>query len=209
MNRLPLPATKSNLLRLKDELSLAREGLEILDEKKTVFISEISRIIDRAEYLRREMEEKLSTAYNYFKEALLTHGKEEIEKTALAIPSQEEIKINERTIMGTIIPLVELKLPPLRLCYGFYGTSFVLDAVVSATHQALKTIAELAEVEVSLYRLLYELKKTLKRINALSNIYIPTYRATIKYIEETIEEKEREDLFRLKRIKKKRGETFL
>jgi V/A-type H+-transporting ATPase subunit D len=81
-----------------------------------------------------------------------------------------------------------------------------------AVHRAMEFVAELAELEVGIERLMAELKKTLKRINALAhiyvpayraNIYVPAYRATIKAMEETLEEKEREALFQLKHIRKK------
>ena len=60
---------------------------------------------------------------------------------------------------------------------------------------------ELAELENSVYKLAMEIKKTQKRANALDKIQIPKYESTIKYIEEVLEEKEREDFFRLKKVK--------
>lgn len=62
---------------------------------------------------------------------------------------------------------------------------------------------ELAEVETKVYKLAMEIKKTQKRANALEKIQIPKYKALVKNIEETLEEKEREDFFRLKRVKSK------
>ncbi|MEA1991654.1 MAG: V-type ATP synthase subunit D, partial [Thermodesulfobacteriota bacterium] len=87
--------------------------------------------------------------------------------------------------------------------YGLYGTGKSMDATSEAVHRAMEFVAELAELEVGIERLMAELKKTLKRINALGHIYVPTYRATIKTVEETLEEKEREALFQLKHIRKK------
>jgi V/A-type H+-transporting ATPase subunit D len=65
-------------------------------------------------------------------------------------------------------------------------------------------IYELAEVEDSVYKLALEVKRTQKRTNALKNIQIPKYKAIVKMISEMLEEKEREDFFRLKVLKKKK-----
>jgi V/A-type H+-transporting ATPase subunit D len=48
-----------------------------------------------------------------------------------------------------------------------------------------------------------EIKRTQKRANALQNIQIPKYEALVKMISEVLEEKEREDFFRLKVLKRK------
>jgi V/A-type H+-transporting ATPase subunit D len=64
-------------------------------------------------------------------------------------------------------------------------------------------IYELAEIENSVYKLAMEIKKTQKRANALEKIQIPRYEDTIKYIDSVLQEKEREDFFRLKRVKGK------
>jgi V/A-type H+-transporting ATPase subunit D len=103
--------------------------------------------------------------------------------------------------MGVVLPLVTIKLPPFTPGYGLHATGKPIDATAAAIHQAMEMAGELGEVEVGLERLLAELKKTLKRINALAHIYIPTYRETVKGMEISLEEKEREALFQLKRIK--------
>jgi V/A-type H+-transporting ATPase subunit D len=59
-------------------------------------------------------------------------------------------------------------------------------------------------VEDSVYKLAMEIKRTQKRANALQNIQIPKYEALVKMISEVLEEKEREDFFRLKVLKKKK-----
>ncbi|MPM24162.1 V-type ATP synthase subunit D [bioreactor metagenome] len=63
---------------------------------------------------------------------------------------------------------------------------------------------ELAEIENSVFKLAKEIQKTQKRTNALQHVQIPKYREQVKYIQEVLEEKEREDFFRLKRLKGKK-----
>jgi V/A-type H+-transporting ATPase subunit D len=62
---------------------------------------------------------------------------------------------------------------------------------------------ELSEIEDSVYKLAMEVKRTQKRANALQNIQIPKYREIVGKILEVLEEREREDFFRLKIVKKK------
>ncbi len=86
--------------------------------------------------------------------------------------------------------------------YGLQGTSAGLDKAVNLFTVLLPKLAKLAELEISLFRLATELKKTQRLANALSYLFIPQYRETIKFLENTLEEKEREELFQLKRTKK-------
>ena len=90
------------------------------------------------------------------------------------------------------------------LYLGMYSTNSQLDDVYLKFCEVKRLTVELAEVESSVYRLAVAIQKTQKRANALNNIMIPQFTATIKYITEVLEEKEREDFSRLKVIKKQR-----
>ena len=62
----------------------------------------------------------------------------------------------------------------------------------------------MAQIESSCIRLADEIKKTVKRANALDKIQIPRFENTVKYIEDILGEKEREDFFRMKKVKKRK-----
>ncbi len=203
-----MPATKSNLLRLKEELDLARDGLELLDQKKEILISQINLLASKADYVREEVNKALTAAYAHLEDAILDFGRATVEAAGLGVKAGEDIEIKERTLMGVILPLVEMELPPHRPGYGLFGTGKSMDATAEDIHRALETLAELAELEVGVKRLMAELKKTLKRINALEHIYVPSYRITVKAMEETLEEKEREALFQLKCMRRKMPGKF-
>ena len=53
-------------------------------------------------------------------------------------------------------------------------------------------------------RLAEAIRKTQKRANALGKVQLPQMESTIKYIDEVLDEKEREDFSRLKVIKNQR-----
>lgn len=201
MERLPLSVNKNNLLRLVEELSFAKDGQELLDEKKEALMVHISTLSTKAQRVRTLVNEALETAYDYLREAILIHGHLSCERASLGTFLGEEVEIKEKCFMGVALPKVTIKLPKLSPSYGFHGTGAAMDSVLKTIYQSMEIIAELAEIEVGLFRLVTEIKKTLKRLNALENVYIPLYQSTIKYIEENLEEKEREFLFQLKRQK--------
>jgi len=206
MERLPVSATKNNLQRLREELAFATAGWELLEEKKEVLLSHIGLLQTKARQVRTRLEAQLAAAYSRLAEAVIEAGPLACARAALAVRTDEEVEVHEKSFMGVPLPLVRLSLPPLTPPYGFLGTSPAMDETIRTLRQGLEALAELAELEVSLCRLLAEVHKTVKRLNALENIYIPRYQATIKYITETLEEKEREFLFQLKRQKRRRQE---
>ena len=103
--------------------------------------------------------------------------------------------------MGVEIPIVKLDPQPVELNYGFVSSSALVDEAYIRFDEVKKLTAELAEVENSVYRLATAVNKTQKRANALKNIIIPRLTSTVKYITDSLEEKEREDFSRLKVIK--------
>jgi len=201
MKRIEMPATRSNLIRLKDELVFAREGLELLDQKKEILVRQITSLSARADRVRQEVNSGLAEAYSQLGEAKVEFGEATVETVGLGVRAGEQLRIRERSLMGVVLPLVSIEIPSFRPGYGLYTTGESIDATAAAIYRVMRTAGELAEVEVSINRLVAELKKTLKRINALDRIYVPAYQATVKAIEITLEEKEREALFQLKRIK--------
>ena len=201
MERLPLSVNKSNLIRLEEELSFAKDGLELLDEKKEALMAHISTLSTKAKRVRSRINKSMEESYGYLREAISIHGRLTCERTSLGLLLGEKVQIRERGFMGVTLPEVKIELPKLSPPYGFHGTGAAMDLVLMTICKSMETIAELAEIEVGLFRLIAEMKKTLRRLNALENIYIPRYESTIKYIRENLEEKEREFLFQLKRQK--------
>ncbi|WP_028583750.1 V-type ATP synthase subunit D [Desulfogranum mediterraneum] len=196
-----MPATRSTLIRLKDELAFSKDGLELLEMKKEILVRQISSLAVRADRVRAEMDQRLAEAYDQLHQALIRHGEAAVESAGLGLRAEEQLQVRERSLMGVVLPLVGLELPLFQPGYGLCGSGKAMDGTAAAIHRAMEVAGELAEVEVSVERLLVELKKTIKRINVLARIHVPRYQQTIKAIEGDLEEKEREALFRLRRIR--------
>ena len=106
--------------------------------------------------------------------------------------------------MGVEIPTVHLKDSPPSVSYMMNSTNSLLDKAYFDFYEVKKLTVKLCEIESSVYRLANAISKTQKRANALKNIVIPNYEKTIKFISESLEEKEREDFSRLKVVKRQK-----
>jgi V/A-type H+-transporting ATPase subunit D len=197
--------TKANLIKSKGTLQFSQKGFELLDKKRTVLIQEMMTLIDAAKEIELKIEKRFEEAYEAIQHASITMGVTHLEEVILAMEKEKDYTIRFRSVMGVEIPDIlyerDEKLKPQ---YGFYRSNPSLDVMVYAINDVKYLSYELSRVETAASRLAMEIRKTQKRANALEKIHIPRLKNTIKFIEETLEEKEREDFFRLKIIKKKK-----
>ena len=199
--------TKSNLISAQYSLELSLKGFELLDKKRNVLVMNMMSFIDRAEEIQQKMGEIFKEAYEALQVANITLGISSIGEIAQSIPETIGFDIMTRSIMGVEIPEVNYKKEGLSRSYSFYHTNSALDVALKKFQELKYMIYELSEVEDSVYKLAMEVKRTTKRANALQNIQIPKYKEIVKVISEVLEEKEREEFFRLKVIKKKKNQT--
>ena len=191
--------TKGNLINTKKSLDLAKVGFELLDRKRNIIVREMMLLIDRAADIQSKIDTCYAEAYQALQRANVAHGI--CEDIAQSVPVENGLSLSSRSVMGVEIPLVSLDAEPVELSYGFMDTSALVDEAYIKFDQVKKLTAELAEVENSVYRLATAVNKTQKRANALKNIVLPRLTSTVKYITDSLEEKEREDFSRLKVIK--------
>ncbi|TYB83860.1 MAG: V-type ATP synthase subunit D [Kosmotoga sp.] len=195
--------TKSKLLETKRSLKLAREGYTLLNKKRNVLIREIMQLIDDAQEIQKSVEKIFSEAYDNLQKADISVGIEYVQEIGLATEEVEDIDIRLRSIMGVEVPNVSKIDDKIEPSYGFMRTNATLDKANKAFKRVLALISRLTEIETTVYRLATEIKKTQRRVNALENVLIPRYENIVKFIEDTLEETERENFFRMKKIKNK------
>lgn len=191
--------TKGNLILSKKALKLAALGYELLDRKRNVLIRELMSMTDKAQQIRNSIEETYKEAYQALQLANISMGL--ITPFANCVPIENGIKLSSRSVMGVELPSVSLEERPLKINYGFSRTNSQLDKAYIAFDKVKKATVTLAEVENGMYRLSVAIKKTQRRANALQNIIIPRNENIVKYISNSLEEKEREEFSRLKVIK--------
>jgi len=196
--------TKANLMTAQVALDFSKKGYELLDKKRNVLIREMMSFMDRAKVIQQKMQGIFKEAYEALIMANITIGINEVNEVAESIPQATEFTILTQSIMGVEIPQIKYEKRELEPYYSFYHTNTALDVALKEFHRVKYLLYELAEIEDSVYKLATEIKRTQKRTNALKNIQIPKYEALVKMISEMLEEKEREDFFRLKVLKKKK-----
>jgi V/A-type H+-transporting ATPase subunit D len=196
-----VPPTRSNLIRTKQELQFAREGYKILDQKRVVLAKELVRLANDAEALERDMEKLSAEAYRALEKARMSMGSEHVEWAALAMNKTVDVQLKYRGVMGIAIPLIEASGKPLEMSYSLGDTTATLDEASALFREVLGRVPELSRLVTSVWRLAIELRKTQRRVNALQYIFIPDYEATITFIQSSLEEREREETFRLKLLK--------
>jgi V/A-type H+-transporting ATPase subunit D len=159
------------------------------------FVREISTLRARAQRL-------LAEAYESFVEAQMAMGSMKLEQTSVGVEDRFSIESKSRNVIGVTIPYVQVNVKPLSgFPYSVYDTSIKLDEATLKMADAIKAIAELSSAETAVKKLAEAIAATKRRVNSLEYVIIPRMLATIRYIEMHLEEAEREDFFRLKRIK--------
>jgi V/A-type H+-transporting ATPase subunit D len=207
MARLRVAPTRSNLLSLRRTLELAREGYEILDRKREVLTTELLRVAHDAAVLQDKVWAELAEAYHALEVARLSMGREHLEWAALSVKETIDVDIRLHSIMGVALPVIEAHGAPPETPYGLGDTTVSLDEAAARFRQVLMEIPDLSEIMTTVWRLARELQKTQRRVNALQYIFIPQYEETVAFIESTLEEREREETFRLKRLKSRGAEA--
>ena len=171
-----------------------------MDRKRNILIRETMMMIDTAKEVQKQINATYAMAYDALQKANMTLGI--IDELSQAVPIDNGITLDFRSVMGVEIPMVHFKETDARVMYGYSKTNEALDDAFEKFHKVKLLTVRLAEIENSVYRLAQGIKKTQKRANALKNIIIPRFESTIKFISNSLDEKEREEFSRLKVIKK-------
>jgi V/A-type H+-transporting ATPase subunit D len=196
--------TRMELLSVRKRKKLAEKGHKLLSEKRDALVVQFFEVIKDRNTLRNRANSELRKAYTTLVEAQMIMGQDRVEDATGSIPQLGDVPMRTVNIMGVHVPKVEYDAIPSRAgepLYGYIGTTAKLDEASDKFEKLLLDILKLAEVEGTIERLAIEIEKTKRRVNALEHIFIPRLKATEKYIEMQLQEREREDFFRRKRIK--------
>jgi len=201
MARYAIAPTKTNLFRLRREHSFALEGHELLEQKKEILVTELLALVDRARAAEEKMDSLLAAAFDSLRKSIARMGRNRVEQTAAAVSVKSRVSVSARRVMGVILPAVEISLERPSPSFSPGETSFWTDEAIARFTGALTALGTLVDTKVSLKLLAQEVKKTIRRVNALEKIALPDSEETIKYITDALEEMERQAFFTMKLVK--------
>jgi len=195
--------TRMELLDLRKKLVLAEKGHKLLEEKRDALVEKFFEIIDKRNNLSREIDEGFKEAFSSLIQAQMILGEPRVEQIATLAGDIGQIVLETDNIMGVKIPKINMNniREDVKPSYGFFESCSKLDDTQQQFSKLLLKLIQLADLEGKIKALTIEIEKTKRRVNVLENNLIPRLQATRKYIEMQLEEREREDFFRRKRIK--------
>jgi V/A-type H+/Na+-transporting ATPase subunit D len=203
MARYDVPPTKSNLFAVKEQLAIAREGFELLEQKREILIMELMRLVEEVKLVERDLDRRVGSAYGALKQMLVRVGREAARDASAGIAFEYSTREKHGKLMGIPLPTIDVGMPRLELKYSFMSTTSACDATTVEFFELLKLLARMAEIRTMVWRLAKEVRKTQRRVNALERIVIPDVVQTKQFIEGVLEEREREVFFVQKILKAK------
>ncbi len=196
--------TRSELIELKKRIKLAESGHKLLKMKRDGLILEFFELLNKAKDVRSELDTAYAVANEKIGLAKAVEGAVSIKSTAFALKDTPNIELKSKNVMGVVVPKIESSQIRKNLCnrgYGIIGTSSCIDEAVEAHETLVEKIVVAAEIETAMKKLLDDIERTKRRVNALEFRVIPELTGAERFIELRLEEMERENTFRLKRIK--------
>lgn len=194
--------TRMELLSIRKRRMLAEKGHKLLGEKRDALIVQFFDVLKKREELKGDVVESFKKAGLSLDEAMATMGYDGVDALAKGMPQLPHPKVTTLNIMGVKVPVINSSVrSDEKLPWSLGTTPQSLDDSASGYRIALDKLLRLAEAEGSMERLAIEIEKTKRRVNALEHIFIPKFRNTERYINMQLQEREREDFVRRKRIK--------
>jgi len=205
-SRIELKPTRMELINLRRRKRLAERGLALLKEKRDALVMELLSLAREYQNVVLEVRERLEKALSQLALARAHIGAYKFNEVIASLRPQVSIEVKTRNIMGVTTPmfkvvrLADVEVPP----YNLIGTTALLDEAVKSFRDAFALVIRLAEIQAVARRIAEEVEKAKRRVNALENVVIPMIERNIKAIELYLDERAREDIFRLRLLKKKR-----
>jgi len=195
-------ATKIELFKYKRSSQVATMVQKILDDKRKVLLKNIEEMIAEAQKTRGGIWDPLQDIYQSVNESYLSLGVGTVDSVAQSTPAVMEVESDVKSVVDVTIPVLSVTEKDTKsIPYGFADTNASIDRGAKLIKDLLPKICKAAEYENSIFSLAKALEKTQKLLNALENVIIPQYKQRVRFILATLEEREREEFARLKKVK--------
>ena len=197
--------TRSVLLDEKKRIKLSKSGHKIMKMKRDGLIIEFFEVMEKAKKMRAGVSSDYDSAMEKIRIATTVKGEIAVKSAAYALKADPQVKLCSKSIMGMMVPKVEAESIHTKITekgYGVITTSSYIEDAALAFEKLLDTIVRAAEVETTMKKLLDEIEKTKRRVNALEFKIIPELKESERFVKFSLEEMERENTTRLKHLKK-------
>lgn len=204
--------TKSNYTKLKDDLKLAKEGFSLLEQKREVLVMNLSVLINSIREKRTQLDKAMMAVFGQLNVLKLELDKTSLDIIVRNVQQDFEADLVMHSVMGVVVPklvFIEKQHNTSSVPMGISETTPAFDHMLLTIKSIRGLMSEVAYLESTAWKLVHEVKKTQRRINALDNFVIPETASTMKFIKEILEEKDRETLFQVKRIKANKEKQML
>lgn len=199
--------TRAELLERREQIKLAQQGMDLLKQKRDALLIEFMGVMDETLRLSESLQKSVSEAQYSLAVAKAVDGTVALRSAGMATKGEIVVDMTGTKIMGVSVPVVTKGESPIRSSftrgYSVTGVSSRVDETADKFERILDVIIEYADIETRLKRLGEEIQKTNRRVNALEQVTVPQLKEQVTYIRQTLDERAREDQFRLKKVKKK------
>jgi len=198
--------TRSVLIELKKRIKLSQSGYKIMKMKRDGLIIEFFEVLEKARKMRAGVTSDYESAMDKIAIARAVEGEIAVKSAAYALKADPQVTVGSKSIMGMMVPKVEATSVHTKMVdkgYGVISTSPYIEEAALAFEKLLDTLIRAAEIETTMKKLLDEIEKTKRRVNALEFKIIPDLKEAERFVKFRLEEMERENTTRLKHLKKK------
>lgn len=195
--------TKINLIQLRRQLRNIVSIKRLLENKREVLLLYLRTYTADYERMYNEVNEVMKQVYNSYLQAVAAEGITNIEGIAYSQKPSLDVSTSMRVIFGVRVPVLRINqssIPPKP--FSDIETSPYLSESYEKMSDALNKVIHLVELESTIRLLVEELRKTQRLINSIDNYVLPFYNRSVKYIRQILEDRQREEFFRLKIIRR-------
>ena len=203
-----LNATRTELLARRARIGLARQGRDLLKDKRTALVRELQRLADQAVAGSAGLERRAAQGREALGDAVALDGPEAVDSAALAASAEVELELETRNVAGVRLVEIESAGASRALTgrgYSLTATTPRIDRVAELYEGLIDLLLDTSATELSLERLAAEISRTTRRVNALEQVVVPRLERERDYIATVLNEREREDRVRLRRAKAAAG----
>jgi V/A-type H+-transporting ATPase subunit D len=197
--------TRMELIEIRKKIALSERGYKLLKMKRDGLILEFFLIVSKAKDIRSQMIQAYKQAEDLLTIAKCIDGEAAVASAAFAVGHEPQVTMGSKNVMGVVVPTtIETGTVKRRVDergFGIVGESTRIHEATDAYEDLVEKIIVATELETTLKRLVDEIEKTKRKVNALEFVILPELRQIETFIQLRLEEMERENIFRLKRIK--------